>query len=290
MTKAMLALCAVAVVFVLGCGERDRELDELRAEQQQVFDQLRDQFTALNDEVARLRRDLAQLDSELFEVKGRVEFGLLAEGRPEESGSSATRTGTSRERTSLEATPIRPLDAQTLEELAEAVAKLQDQLVALREEFITEREIEELRDPRRTWEAMNDPEQLSRRLERFARVWSETIDDDVTRRGFAADVDRIRAEVEARANMSKAELVTQYRAKLNERISTETNERMRQWYQHQLRALESADDRAVDTQLQTFQRYDTAAALKELTEKYKITNEDLRRNGLQSYGGAYGWQ
>ncbi len=290
MTKAALALCAIAVVLVIGCGRSDRELDEIRAEQQQGFERMRDQLTALNDEVGRLRRDLAELDSELFELKGRIEFGLLAERGPEGSGPAATRTGASRERSSLDATPIQPLDAQTLQELAEAVAELQDQLIALREEFVTQREVEELRDPRRTWEAMNDPEQLSRRLDRFARVWAETIDDDVTRREFVADVNEIRADIEARANLSEAELVAQYRAKLNERISTETNQRMRQWYQHQLRALESTDKRAVDTQIQTFQRYDTAAALKELSEKYKITNEQLRSNGLQSYGGAYGWR
>ena len=54
--------------------------------------------------------------------------------------------------------------------------------------------------------------------------------------------------------------------------------------------LTQGSEQVITAKLKTYVRYDTAQGLRELAEKYKISNEDLRSNGLQTYGGAYGWR
>jgi hypothetical protein len=154
----------------------------------------------------------------------------------------------------------------------------------------TERELAELRDPRKTWEAMSDPEQFSWRLDRFATTWSSNIEDPVQRQQFMGDVAVFRDEIVRGASFSVQEQVRHYQAKLTERVEAETNPRMRHWYQQELRALNQGDERIVANKLKTYMRYDIAYGLKELAQKYKISIDELRNNGLQTYGGAYGWK
>lgn len=293
-------VCAVGVSVCLGaalgllgaCGSSSDEADDLRAEQTRAIEKVGRDVGALNHKLQRLKGDVEQMQGELFELERKVATELVAIRGGDEFEPS-TRTGDDEHARDNGTTPtvrVEPLDVDTLDELADEVAKLKAELTQLHQQYETEKEAEELRDPRLTWEAMNDPEKLTERLERFERVWSPEIEDETSRAQFQDDVRTIIDQMDVRAAMSRDELLAHYRTKLTERVNAETNQRMRQWYEQQLRALDSGNERVVDTQLATFQRYDTVQALKEVAETYKISNEDLRDNGLQTYGGAYGWR
>jgi hypothetical protein len=253
-------------------------------------------MSALAAQVRQLREDVRELDTELFDLRGAIDFGLGAASaaEPEPGLGTPPRTGAEGETPSgvgpVEEVPVEPIQADSLEALAAEVAKLRADVAKLREEFTTERETTELRDPRRTWEAMNDPKQLTWRLDRFAARYAPTVTDEATRAEFVADVARYKEELSARAGLSSEQLRERYRAKLTERVNTEANERMRNWFEQQLRTLETGQPNVVENQLQTFLRYDAIEGLKDLAAKYKVSNEELRDNGLQTYGGAYGWR
>ncbi len=290
MRKAIVFAIAIAVALLAGCGSNKRELEALRAEQKRGLEQMRDQLKALSLEVGRLRRVVGELDSELFEIKGQLDYGLIGGRGTDAELGSPPEAGTPSEVGPAREMPIEPIEVKDLEGLAKEVAKLRAEVANLHLELVTEKEIADLRDPRKTWEAMNDPKKLSWRLDRFAKHWSGTIEDETTRAQFVADVAELKEQISARESLSKEELTERYRAKLTERINTESNQRMRQWLEQQLRTLNTGQDRVVENQLKTFQRYDTTQGLKELASKYKISNEQLRDNGLQTYGGAYGWR
>ena len=287
------SVCVSAALGLLGgCGSNNDEADDLRAEQKRAIEKVGRDVNAISHKLERLNGDIKDMQIELFELERKVATELVAVRGGDEFGSS-TRTGDDDRAPDNGTTPavrIEPLDVATLDELAEEVAKLKAELTQLHQQYETEKEAEALRDPRLTWEAMNDPEKLTERLERFERVWGPEIEDEMTRGQFQGDVSAIIDQMDERAAMSRDQLLAHYRTKLNERVNAETNQRMRQWYEQQLRALDSGNERVVDTQLATFQRYDTVQALKDVAEKYKISNEDLRDNGLQTYGGAYGWR
>ena len=298
MNRAVLLVGAAAMALAAaGCGSKDREMERLRSEQKRGLDQMQEQVAALAAQVRQLREDVRELDSDLFDLRGAVDFGLAAVGRAGEAGPGTetapgpgTEGGTSSGVATGEEVPIEPIQADSLEALAAEVAKLRADVTRLRDEFTTERETAELRDPRRTWEAMNDPKQLNWRLDRFAARYAPTIKDETARAEFVADVARYEEELSARAALSSDQLRERYRAKLTERVNTETNERMRNWFEQQLRTLETGQPNVVENQLQTFLRYDAVEELKDLATKNKISNEELRDNGLQIYGGAYGWR
>jgi outer membrane murein-binding lipoprotein Lpp len=288
-----LGICLGAGLTLLGgCSSKTDEVDTLRREQNRAIEQVGRDVEAMRHRVERLDGDIKDMQVELFELERKVATELVAVRGGEEPGPSERTDGG--EAAPDNGTPprvqIEPLEVSTLGELAGEVAKLKAELTQLRDQYQSEKELEALRDPRQTWEAMNDPEKLTERLERFERVWSPKIEDGATRAQFQTDVQAVVDQMKTRAAMSRDELLAHYRVKLTDRINTETNQRMRQWYEQQLRTLDSGNERVVETQLTTFQRYDTVQALKEVAEKYKVSNEDLRDNGLQTYGGAYGWQ
>ena len=292
MRKAVVVMIMAGALLMAGCGASQRELNELRTEQNRGLDQLRAEVQALAAQVGRLRADLRDLDADLFELSGQFGYGFTGEGsgEPFETTESETRTRPPSGSSVVEEVAVEPLQVETLGELAEEVAKLRAEVATLRQQIAAERETAELQDPRKTWEAMNDPKKLSWRLDRFATTWSVNIEDDAQRAEFVDDVTALKGRLEERANLSTDELVNHYRAKLTERVNAETNQRMRLWYEQELRMINQGDERVIASKLKTYVRYDTAQGLKELAEKYKISNEDLRSNGLQTYGGAYGWK
>jgi hypothetical protein len=127
-------------------------------------------------------------------------------------------------------------------------------------------------------------------VDRFARIHGKKMKDEVTREEFLADVAAFKEQINERVGLTQEELLERYRTKLTERVNTETNDRLRQWYEQQLRTLDTGQPKVVENQVKTFVRYDNVQGLKAIATKYNISNEELRDNGLQSYGGAYGWR
>jgi len=282
----------VAVVFVTalvsGCGGDKDDQEQWRAEQKREIEQVRDQLRTLSAQVRQLRGELRELDSDVFELKGELGVGLM--GRSDTDTAGDTDGQAPSDGGPDEAIVVEPVKAESLEELAEELANVRADMARLRQELVREKELAELQDPRKTWAAMNDPKKLSWRLDRFSERHARSIEDEATREEFLAEVTRLKEDLGARAALTKEELLDRYRNKLGDRVNTETNARMRQWYEQQLQTLNTGTAKVVESQLATFQRYDSIQGLKELASKYTISNQVLRENGLQTYGGAYNWK
>ena len=280
--KRAIFLIAAAATLLGGCGSGNKEIDQVRAEQKRGLKQMREQVQVLSAQVRRLHEDVRELESDLFDIRDRLESGRSVGAV---AGGETTRTTGSGDEIEVE-----PVAADSLEALAAEVTKVRADMARLREEIVEERETAELRDPRKTWEAMNDPKKLTWRVDRFAKIHGKTMKDEVTREEFLADVAAFKEQINERVGLTQEELLERYRTKLTERVNTETNDRLRQWYEQQLRTLDTGQPKVVENQVKTFVRYDNVQGLKEISTKYNISNEELRDNGLQSYGGAYGWR
>ena len=278
MKKAILLLTVAMAVVLAGCGSGNKEIERVRAEQKRGLNQVREQVDVLSTQVRRLHEDVRELESDLFDIRARVDSGRGV-------GGVTARTTDSGDEIEVE-----PVAADSLEALAAEVTKVRADMARLRQEIIDERETAELRDPRKTWEAMNDPEKLTWRVDRFARMHGKAMKDEVTQQEFLVDVAAFKDQINERAGLTQEQLLEHYRTRITERVNTETNDRLRKWYEQQLRTLNTGQAKVVENQVKTFVRYDNVQGLKEIATKYNISNEELRDNGLQSYGGAYGWR
>ena len=289
--SARTILIVVAAALLAGCGSKTDEVDTLRAEQAKALDEVRQQVETLTTQLGRIRREIGQLDEDLFELRGQLEFALVSP-----RGSSTPATGTGADAGGPELVPeatasaaigletVEPIEAD-LEIVAAELTKVRDTLEALRTEYSADKELAELQDPRRTWEALSDPEELFRRLDRFAVAQADEFEDEAVREQFLTDVEAYKQQLVARATMTKEEQIAQHRARLSEQISSDSSGRRRQWYQSQLDALDAGDEEAVDEVLDRTQRFENARELGDLAEKYEISRETMRDNGLAAFGG-----
>jgi outer membrane murein-binding lipoprotein Lpp len=284
----MTTIGAVGLAVVLaGCSSNRKAIEELRSDQRRTLGQLSQLSSDLHNLKQELRLLVRQTDglgTSVSLLSNRVE--VLEIG----GGSTAVRVSTPDGGEAAANGPVAPIEARTLEELAREVADLKAEVARLRGQFVTAKEEEELRDPQETWRAINDPEKMAWRLDRFTKVWSAKLEDEATRDAFVADVAALRQQVEAMASMPREEAVAHYRAKLVARSNAETNDRMRRWFDSQVQMLDRGEQSYVDNQLATYRRYDTVLALKTLAEKYRIGQEEMRDNGLPITGTAYGWE
>ena len=278
MKRAILLFTVAMAVVLAGCGSGNKEIERVRAEQKRGLNQVREEVQALSTQVRRLHEDVRELESDLFDIRSRLDSGR---------GVGAATARTTDAGNEIE---VAPVAADSLEALAAEVTKMRADVARLRKEIVDERETAELQDPRKTWEAMNDPEKLTWRVDRFARIHGKGMNDEVTRQQFLADVAAFKDQINERAGLTQEQLLEHYRTRITERVNTETNDRLRQWYDQQLRTLNTGQANVVENQVKTFVRYDNVQGLKEIATKYNISNEELRDNGLQSYGGAYGWR
>jgi len=278
MKRAILLFTVAMAVVLAGCGSGNKEIERVRAEQKRGLNQVREEVQALSTQVRRLHEDVRELESDLFDIRSRLDSGR---------GVGAATARTTDAGNEIE---VAPVAADSLEALAAEVTKMRADVARLRQEIVDERETAELQDPRKTWEAMNDPEKLTWRVDRFARIHGKGMNDEVTRQQFLADVAAFKDQINERAGLTQEQLLEHYRTRITERVNTETNDRLRQWYDQQLRTLNTGQANVVENQVKTFVRYDNVQGLKEIATKYNISNEELRDNGLQSYGGAYGWR
>jgi len=287
----LIVLALVATGFA-GCGSNKTEVEELRAEQQRALDKIGAQLQGLSAEMRRVREQVSELDGDLLDLRGRVARGLAAVRTAEVAKGPTVKTvngsGTTGADGEAEGVPVEEVEVN-IDTLSEQLAKMQSDVATLRDEYTSDKELEELRDPRRTWEAMGDPEQLAARLDRFADTYAATIEDETQREEFLADMGTLKEEVEARGEMSEDERIQYYAAQLTEQINNaETNDRMRQWYQRQLTSLTTGDEEAIERQLEMVQRMDSSRAVGEVTSKYSISSQTLRDNGLQTLGRGMG--
>ncbi len=287
MKRAMVFAVAAAVAVLAGCGSKDSDVEQLRAEQRQALSRLDEQVRALSAEVRRMREDLRELDGDLFALKGQYDYAPVARAGDGPRTGTATGGGSVASGPAVEEVPVEPIEAN-VEILAAELAKTRAEVKTLSQAYAADKELEELRDPRRTWEAMGDAEQLASRLDRLAQAHVASIEDETTRDQFLADIARVKDEIAIRANTSREEQLEAQKAELAERLTTETNERRREWVQRQLDALSGEDEEAIERQLGFALRGENGRQVGELARKYDISRDTLRDNGLQSFGGFGG--
>jgi hypothetical protein len=289
--KAQAILMVVAAALLAGCGT-DKD-DELRAEQAKTLAELRQQVETLTEQVGQMRREIRRVDDDLFELKDQVEFALLSPRGSSTPAAAATGPEVEAEATAGSTagldTPEAGASAQPIEADIEIVAaeltKMRDTLDELRAEYTADKELAELQDPRRTWEALNDPEELIQRIDRFAEMQAGEFEDAAVRDQFLADVEAYKQELVARAAMTTEEQIAAYRSRLTEQIGSDTTGRRGRWYQSQLDALNAGDEEAVTEALDRANRFENARELGELANKYDIARETMRDNGLAAFGG-----
>lgn len=289
--RSVIVVAAVGMAVVLaGCSSNRKAIDELRGEQRRT----QGQINQVSGDLNKLRQDINLLIRQTDEFSARIS---LLESRLDmvEGGTTVARN------TTRETTPggedgtagdehVTPIKAETLEELAQEVARLRADLEQFRHQFVTAQEEEQLRDPQETWRAINDPEKMGWRLDRFAKVWAPKIEDEATRDTFSTDVAAVKQQIGELAQMPRDQAVAFYRAKLVERTQSETNDRMKRWFEAQVQMIDRAESTYIDNQLEMYRRYDTVLALKKLADKYQIAQDVMRDNGLPITGLAYGWE
>jgi len=131
---------------------------------------------------------------------------------------------------------------------------------------------------------------VASRLDRFADKWSRTIDDYETQDQFLLDVADLKKRVLARAGTPRHQLVEDYRAMLTAQMGKELDPHMREWYTQQIDPLNSKNEKFVESQIQTYLRYDTIEDLKGLAKKYGISDRVIRNYGLHTSGRPHDWQ
>lgn len=287
MRMAIVFVVVAAVVLLAGCGSKDTEVEKQRAGENQGLDRLNEQVRVLSVEVRRMREDLRELDGDLFDLKSQLDLGVASTRGGGETTAAAGTGGGTTSAAGLEEVPVEPIEAN-LEILAVELAKTRADVKTLSQAYAADKELEELRDPRRTWEAMGDADKLTGRLDRLAKSHATGIEDEATRELFLADIATLKDEIAVRASTPREEQLETYKAGLAERISAETNERRRQWYERQLASLTGEDEEAVERQLDFAMRGDNARQLGEFARKYEIPRETLSDNGLRTFGGMGG--
>ena len=291
--RSVIIVAAVGMAVVLaGCGSNRKAIDELRGEQRRTEGQINQVSADLN----KLRQDINLLIRQTDEFSARISLLESRLDMVEVGGGPTVARNTTGETTpgNEGGTPgnehVTPIKAETLEELAQEVARLRADLEQFRYQFVTAQEEEQLRDPQETWRAINDPEKMGWRLDRFAKVWAPKIEDEATRDTFSTDVAAVKQQIGELAQMPRDQAVAFYRSKLVERTQSETNDRMKRWFEAQVQMIDRAEPTYIDNQLEMYRRYDTVLALKKLADKYQIAQDVMRDNGLPITGLAYGWE
>jgi hypothetical protein len=135
------------------------------------------------------------------------------------------------------------------------------------------------------WRAMSDPKKLGEKLDKFAKDFSPKLDAAGQSAEFESDMEQFKNE--ATKEYTRDELLAKYKASIQKQMDEATDERMKEWYNRQIQALDQSSGDTLDARLENYRRYENMRALSELAKKYKISRNDFRNYGLQIYGG--GW-
>jgi len=171
---------------------------------------------------------------------------------------------------------------QEFEKLKEDLKALQTQLKEVDNRVTTAGTTPDER--RNAFNNMSDPEVLAQNLDEFMEDYVKKIDDSRQRAEFEADLESFK--MEATIEYTTEELLVKFKTSIMQRMEEADDDRMKEWYNRQLKALEESSDAALETRVTNFRRYENMRELSKIAEKYDITRSELRNYGLQVYGGA----
>jgi len=138
--------------------------------------------------------------------------------------------------------------------MVEALSAIQQQLGLMQTDFAeTKKEIqrERWRDPDRQWKALNDPNEMTTRLDALVENFAQQVDDPVKRQQFEADVEQLR-QINS-DSLSTQELSQWLDSILNERLNSAQDEEARKWIESQLSNLASPSEGNLDAAVGTGQ-------------------------------------
>lgn len=141
---------------------------------------------------------------------------------------------------------------------------------------------EPLRTLSEIWQAMGDPKELARRLDKLVEAFGPTIADPDRREEFQDDVRALKERIAK--EVSEEELYEKVREKISERVRRASNEREKAWLKRQLDALEESKGAERKAALARYVRIGNVGALQELTRKYSIPREQMVKCGLAFVG------
>jgi hypothetical protein len=192
-----------------------------------------------------------------------------------------------------ESTEPKVVEFKETPEYARIVAQLSavQQQLALAESRLTQTQTQiaeeerrrQLQDPAEAFRAMNDPQEMNRRLSLLAQNYAGKIQDPVRRQQFEVDVEQLKRKLSERP--STQELYQQVASSLTERLNAEQNDRAREFIQRQIQELQTASGEDLQGRLERYQRLEVTRELRDFQTNYNIPREALSEAGLPAMGG-----
>lgn len=141
---------------------------------------------------------------------------------------------------------------------------------------------EALRDRAAAFRAMNEPEELTRRLDILAKSFSGKISDAARRNQFVKEIEELKARYTA--PMSPEQKRVEAQQLITWAINAVDNDRAKEWLEGQLRSLEEQGDAPENEEriTRTLQ-VQRMRELGELTRRYNIPADTVRDSGLISF-------
>jgi hypothetical protein len=288
MNAGRIIILLLAVALVAGCGSKATDVSQASNDQKKALDEMSAEIRALKNEIRLIRDDLAALNDDVFAIQGNPALTFFkAEEReaddvdvtPGDATAVASETG--------EAAPV-DLEGADFETLVAELTRMRDQVDALRTQYAADKHLEEMRDPRATWEALGNAEELTARLDTFAQSYAQGIEDPTAHDAFLADIAALKDKLAARADLTPEQQLAELKARVTEQLNAETDERRRGWFERQLEMINSGDEEQMARYVEQASRFENARDIGELAQKYEISNDTLRDNGLQAFGGTMG--
>lgn len=273
MVLRLLALLVTAALCFSGCGKSGNgtRVAQLLEEQEEHARQ-----------IAEMSKQIDNVDERLSQIQESLE-DFLGGGGPalsEEKGPELI---------------VSPNFASTAEykTLVQLMGSLQERVVSVQGDFVrfqdqqkAAAELAALRDRGGAFEALNQPGEMSRRLDILMKNFSGSIPDGATRGQFMQDVETLKASLFA--TLSPQEKLQRARDLITQNMSAITDERMRGMMERQLQSLEEAQGDELNERVDRMLQFQTMRQIGELTQKYNIPQETLSDSGIVSFGGRGG--
>ena len=166
--------------------------------------------------------------------------------------------------------------------LQEQVGVVHGELAGLEKARAESSQRENLRDRAAAFRAMNEPEELTRRLDILGKSFSGKIPDAARRSQFAKEIEELKARYVA--PMSPEQKKAEAQQLITWAINAVDNDRAREWLEGQMRSLEEQGDTPENEEriTRTLQ-VQRMREIGELTRRYNIPADTVRDSGLISF-------
>ena len=265
-----------SLISIIGCGDSD----------------LRDKVGETSGRLEKVERDLSKKMDTISSRMDNAERDLTAKIESlEKSNNSIKRTLEKLSEGEIDFGDTGDIEDEEYSEMLEELEQLKIEMKALEQEFTNVKsEIASLRtmstpSHQTAYRDMADPAKLAEKLDTFAKEYAPKLEETGQQSEFEADMEEYKTE--ATSEYSTEELLEKYKASINQRMEETEDDRMKQWYERQLKALEDASDESLEARLRNYRRYENMRELSTIARKYNIPRTEFRKYGLQTYGG--GW-